>query len=87
MHFTASSFLLLAYATSAAVARPAGTTNDTLVASLFGPRPRFQVHPDTTSYCSWWYDNVDGSIPCNEVPVWWEITEAEWKRWVCKCPL
>ncbi|KAL4860890.1 hypothetical protein BDV12DRAFT_204586 [Aspergillus spectabilis] len=33
--------------------------------------PSFPYDPDTTSHCTWWWDN-DGSIPCEEMPITWE---------------
>ncbi|KAL3478573.1 hypothetical protein BJX99DRAFT_105093 [Aspergillus californicus] len=42
--------------------------------------PNFPSDPDTTSYCTWWWDN-DGSIPCADMPGVWGITLADFLRW------
>ncbi|KAL4998532.1 hypothetical protein BDV10DRAFT_201217 [Aspergillus recurvatus] len=42
--------------------------------------PNFPYDPDTTSYCTWWWDN-DGSIPCSDMPAFWGITLEEFLRW------
>jgi hypothetical protein len=43
--------------------------------------PSMPYDPDTTSYCTWWWDN-DGSIACNDIPSAWGITLADFRRWV-----
>ncbi|KAL4920060.1 hypothetical protein BDW62DRAFT_199150 [Aspergillus aurantiobrunneus] len=43
--------------------------------------PNFPSDPDTTSYCTWWWDN-DGSIPCSDMPAVWGITLEDFLRWV-----
>ncbi|KAL4869532.1 hypothetical protein BDV12DRAFT_196162 [Aspergillus spectabilis] len=35
--------------------------------------PSFPYDPDTTPYCTWWWDN-DGSIPCEDMPATWGIS-------------
>jgi hypothetical protein len=43
--------------------------------------PTMPYDLDTTSYCTFWYDN-DGSIPCAEMPDVWYTTLASFRRWV-----
>lgn len=43
--------------------------------------PNFPYDPDTTSYCTWWWDN-DGSISCNDIPAVWGVTLEDFLRWV-----
>ena len=43
--------------------------------------PHYPSYPDTTSYCSWWWDN-DGSISCEEMPDAWGFTWDDFVRWV-----
>jgi hypothetical protein len=43
--------------------------------------PADPFDPNTTKYCSWWYDN-DGSIPCSQVPDANFISMADFLRWV-----
>lgn len=47
-----------------------------------GTTPSFDYDAATTKYCSFWYDNVDGSIACEDMPEKMGITEDQWKRWV-----
>ncbi|KAK4247525.1 hypothetical protein C7999DRAFT_14483 [Corynascus novoguineensis] len=42
--------------------------------------PNYPVAPDTTPYCSWWWDN-DGSISCEDMPDIWDITLDDFVRW------
>ena len=43
--------------------------------------PQLPYDPNTTQYCSWWWDN-DGSVPCADIPAAWGITLADFQRWV-----
>ena len=45
-----------------------------------GAEPNFPFDPETSAWCTWWYDN-DGSTPCEEIPMYWGITDEQWKRW------
>lgn len=47
-----------------------------------GSKPKYGYDPATTRYCSWWYDNEDGSTSCEAMPANWAITEEQWKNWV-----
>lgn len=44
-------------------------------------KPNFPYDPNTTSYCTWWWDN-DGSISCKDMPAAWGITMEDFLRWV-----
>jgi hypothetical protein len=46
-----------------------------------GAEPGFPASPDTTPYCTWWWDN-DGSIPCELMAEAWEISWDDFVRWV-----
>lgn len=43
--------------------------------------PSMPYDPDTTSHCTWWWDN-DGSIACSDIPSTWGITLEDFRRWV-----
>ncbi|KAI1860817.1 uncharacterized protein JN550_011279 [Neoarthrinium moseri] len=43
-------------------------------------QPNYPSDPNTTPYCSWWWDN-DGSIPCEDMPDAWGITMDDFVRW------
>ncbi|PGH27223.1 hypothetical protein AJ80_01180 [Polytolypa hystricis UAMH7299] len=42
--------------------------------------PQFEYDPDTSPYCSWWWDN-DGSLLCEDIPSLWGITLEDFLRW------
>ncbi|KAJ5165060.1 uncharacterized protein N7500_006890 [Penicillium coprophilum] len=42
--------------------------------------PSMSYDPETTSYCTWWWDN-DGSIACENIPSAWGISLADFRRW------
>ncbi|RYP13788.1 hypothetical protein DL765_006737 [Monosporascus sp. GIB2] len=42
--------------------------------------PHYPSYPNTTPYCSWWWDN-DGSISCEEMPDAWGFTWDDFVRW------
>ena len=48
--------------------------------------PNYPTYPDTSPYCSWWWDN-DGSISCEEMPDAWGFTWDDFVRWVSCLPL
>ncbi|KAF2473993.1 uncharacterized protein BDR25DRAFT_386910 [Lindgomyces ingoldianus] len=43
-------------------------------------KPALPFDPNTTPYCTWWYDN-DGSIPCSQMPALWVISLDDFRRW------
>lgn len=43
--------------------------------------PRFSFDPNTSSYCTFWYDN-DGSIPCTEILGLFSVSIDDFIRWV-----
>ncbi|KAF7558113.1 hypothetical protein G7Z17_g83 [Cylindrodendrum hubeiense] len=47
---------------------------------LQGVSPKYPSHPDTTKYCSWWWDN-DGSVSCKDIPDTWSIRMEDFLRW------
>ncbi|KAJ4169798.1 hypothetical protein NW754_005946 [Fusarium falciforme] len=47
---------------------------------LMGTSPKYPSHPDTTKFCSWWWDN-DGSIACKDMPDAWSISMEDFLRW------
>ncbi|KAH0592099.1 hypothetical protein MHUMG1_10147 [Metarhizium humberi] len=42
--------------------------------------PRFSFDPNTSSYCTFWYDN-DGSIPCTEILGLFSVSIDDFIRW------
>ncbi|RDL39248.1 uncharacterized protein BP5553_03588 [Venustampulla echinocandica] len=42
--------------------------------------PALPHDPDTTKYCTWWFDN-DGSIECSAMPASWAISLPDFLRW------
>ena len=49
--------------------------------TIMGAQPGYPASPDSTPYCTWWWDN-DGSIPCELMAEAWEITWDDFVRWV-----
>ncbi|KAF4465975.1 domain-containing [Fusarium albosuccineum] len=47
---------------------------------LLGPDPLLPFDPDSSPFCTWWYDN-HGGIECEDMPAFWDITVTEWHRW------
>lgn len=45
-------------------------------------QPQFAYDSSTTKLCTFWYDNIDNSIACQDVPNFWGITNEQWLRWV-----
>ncbi|KAG9199588.1 hypothetical protein G6514_008350 [Epicoccum nigrum] len=43
-------------------------------------QPLLPYDPNTTEYCTWWYEN-DGSVACNDMPATWAITLEAFRRW------
>ncbi|OLN89002.1 LysM domain-containing protein-like protein 6 [Colletotrichum chlorophyti] len=60
---------------------PASPAAEEFDMKLMGDVPSFPSDPNTTHYCSWWWDN-DGSIPCANMPGEWGISLADFLRWV-----
>jgi hypothetical protein len=48
-----------------------------------GATPGLIADPNTTPYCSWWYDNTNGAVACSDLTFEWAITTAQFLRWVC----
>ncbi|KAK6443794.1 hypothetical protein FP744_10000042 [Trichoderma asperellum] len=44
-------------------------------------KPKYPFDPSTTKYCSFWYDNDDGSVACEDVPSTLLISNDNWLRW------
>lgn len=51
--------------------------------SVRGLTPQFPYHPDTTEFCTWWWDN-DGLIACEDMPDAWFIDREDFLRWVSR---
>lgn len=34
-------------------------------------QPKYAYDPSTTKYCTFWYDNDDGSVACQDIPNQW----------------
>ncbi|KAI9375023.1 hypothetical protein BJX61DRAFT_550312 [Aspergillus egyptiacus] len=43
--------------------------------------PNLPADPNTISTCTWWWDNVDGAIPCEDMPFEWGISMEDFLRW------
>ena len=43
--------------------------------------PKFPYDPNTTPYCTLWWDN-NGSIACTDMPCAWGISLEDFLRWV-----
>ncbi|KAJ8117941.1 hypothetical protein OPT61_g989 [Boeremia exigua] len=43
-------------------------------------KPLLPYDPNTTEYCTWWFEN-DGSVACTDMPATWAITLADLRRW------
>ncbi|KAL4874685.1 hypothetical protein BJY04DRAFT_224793 [Aspergillus karnatakaensis] len=70
--------------------RVAGLLALTLALSSVEGRPAFYVKdatpslpsdPNTISTCTWWWDNVDGEIACEDMPFEWGITMEDFLLW------
>lgn len=68
-----STLVLVASAVQAAVLHPNGRRD---------VKPKYPFDPSTTKYCSFWYDNDDGSIACEDMPSVLLINKDDWLRWV-----
>jgi hypothetical protein len=44
--------------------------------------PRLPYDPNTSQYCSYWFDYTDSRVTCNQVPSQWSIAMADFLRWV-----
>lgn len=44
--------------------------------------PNLPSDPNTISTCTWWWDNVDGSIACEDMPAQWGISMEDFLLWV-----
>jgi hypothetical protein len=44
-------------------------------------QPLLPHDPNTTKYCTWWYE-TDGLVACNDMPATWDITLEAFRRWV-----
>lgn len=44
--------------------------------------PQLPYDPNTSKYCTYWYDYTDSRVSCEQVPQDWGITKAEFIRWV-----
>lgn len=76
MHSLANLVLLALTARAAVVGGKYG------LSARDGPTPGFAFDPATTEYCSFWYDNTEGSVACEDMPEKLGITAEQWKRWV-----
>lgn len=47
-----------------------------------GKKPGLEYDPATTKYCTFWWDNIDDSVSCEDIPSATGITMDQWKRWV-----
>ncbi|KGO65557.1 Peptidoglycan-binding Lysin subgroup [Penicillium italicum] len=43
--------------------------------------PGLPSDPNTISTCTWWWDNVDGTIACADVPFQWGISMEDFLLW------
>ncbi|OJJ05263.1 hypothetical protein ASPVEDRAFT_95414, partial [Aspergillus versicolor CBS 583.65] len=43
--------------------------------------PNLPSDPNTISTCTWWWDNVDGSIACENMPSQWGISMEDFLLW------
>lgn len=68
-----STLVLVASAVQAAVLHPNGRRD---------VKPKYPFDPSTTKYCSFWYDNDDGNIACEDMPSVLLIKNDDWLRWV-----
>ena len=59
----------------------ASTAHAAVLKAGRGANPKFPFDPATSAWCTWWYDNEDGGITCEQIPDYWGITEAQWKLW------
>ncbi|KAH6688882.1 hypothetical protein F5X68DRAFT_274939 [Plectosphaerella plurivora] len=78
LHLLASSAALVS---AAQVEHRADDAGDDTPMRLMGGDPQYPFDPNTSPYCDWWYDNHDNTVPCEDMPIIWDLTEAEWKRW------
>lgn len=70
-----STSLLVASVVQAAVVHPNGRRD---------VKPKYPFDPSTTKYCTFWYDNDDGSIACEDMPSTLLISNDSWLRWVSR---
>jgi hypothetical protein len=47
-------------------------------------KPALTYDPNTTKYCTWWYDNKDGSVTCSAMPTTFAISLSDFRRWVSR---
>lgn len=71
---------LLFVATRAAITLPTEVPSKEI--NSRGADPQFDYDPSTTPWCTWWYDNEDGSVKCEDVPSVWGITMKQFQEWV-----
>ncbi|RYP55760.1 hypothetical protein DL769_010053 [Monosporascus sp. CRB-8-3] len=43
--------------------------------------PRLPYDPNTSKYCSYWFDYTDSRVQCDQVPQQWGISMADFLRW------
>lgn len=48
---------------------------------VMGPAPQYPYDPNTTPSCSWWFDNHDNVVSCEDFPLFWDLAQADWTRW------
>ncbi|KAK8101915.1 LysM domain-containing protein [Apiospora kogelbergensis] len=48
--------------------------------TIMDAKPNYPSDPNTTPFCSWWWDN-DDSVPCADVPEAFDITMDDFVRW------
>lgn len=49
--------------------------------TVMDAKPNYPSDPNTTPYCSWWWDN-DDSVHCEDIPEAFDITMDDFVRWV-----
>jgi len=47
-----------------------------------GTVPKLPTDPNTTKYCSYWLDNTDSNLKCEQTPGRWGISMSDFLRWV-----
>ncbi|KAH7369483.1 hypothetical protein B0T11DRAFT_338432 [Plectosphaerella cucumerina] len=48
---------------------------------LMGANPNLPIDPNTSTYCSWYWDNLDGQVLCSDILQAWQINLDDFRRW------
>lgn len=49
---------------------------------LMDAEPNLPIDPNTSPHCTWYWDNVDGSLSCSDLVAAWQIDINDFRRWV-----